>query len=84
LAVFDGRRHQTLERRGVWRAGARLKLGVQEPIVDLIADLSELLPGVGGQGAVDAEVVGVVDGRLGSERPAFLEVLLDLCRTTVE
>ena len=26
----------------------------------------------------DAEVVGVVDGRLGSERAAFLEVLLDL------
>jgi hypothetical protein len=37
-----------------------------------------LLPGLGGQGAVDTEVVGIVDGRLGSQRTTFLEVLLDL------
>ena len=51
LAVLDGRRHQTLERRGVWRAGARLKLGVKQPVVDVIADRPQLLPGVGVQGA---------------------------------
>jgi hypothetical protein len=72
LAILDRWRHQTVERRGVRRAGARLKLGVKQPIVDVIADLSELLEGVGGEGAVNAEVVGVVDGlSVRSARPSL-------------
>jgi hypothetical protein len=41
LAVLDRRRHQTRQRRGVRRALARLKLGVEQPIVDLITDRPE-------------------------------------------
>ena len=51
---------------------------VQEALVDLMADGDERLPVGLGQSSADAEVAGVVDGRLGSERAALFEVLLDL------
>ena len=66
------------KRRGVWRALARLKLVVEEALVDLMADLDQRLPVVLGESSADAEVAGVVDGRLGPERAALFEVLLDL------
>ena len=51
---------------------------VQEALVDLMADRDQRLPVLLGEAAADAEVAGVVDGRLGSERAALFEVLLDL------
>ena len=67
-----------MERRGVGRAGARLELGGEQALVDVMADLNERVPVVGGEQAADAEVARVVDRRLGPERAAFFEVLLDL------
>jgi hypothetical protein len=51
---------------------------IEEALVDLMADLDERLPVLLGQAAADAEVAGVVDGRLGPERATLFEVLLDL------
>ena len=51
---------------------------VEEALVDLMADLEQRLPVCLGKQASDAEVAGVVDGRLGPERAALFEVLLDL------
>ena len=75
---MDGRQHDRLQRGRVGRALARLQLGGHQPCVDVVAEGQQRLPGVGGQGALDGEVVGVVDGRLGPQRAAVLEVLLDL------
>jgi len=57
---------------------ARVKLVVQEPLVDLMSDVDQLGPVLVGEEPADTEVAGVVDGRFGSERAAFFEVLLDL------
>src|SRR2546426_925981 len=73
-----GGKDDAFERRGVGRAGARLKLGVEQPLVDLVADLEQRLEVSVGEQAADAEVAGVVDGRLGAKRPTLFEVLLDL------
>jgi hypothetical protein len=73
-----GRQHHALECGGVWRGLARLELVVEESLVDLVADLQQRIPVGFGEQASDPEVAGVVDGRLGSERTAFFEVLLDL------
>ena len=54
------------------------KLMVEEALVDLVADLDQRLPVGLGEAAADAEVAGVVDGRLGPQRAALFEVLLDL------
>ena len=62
---------------------ARLELVVEEALVDLVADRDERLPVLLGQAPADAEVAGVVDGRLGAERSALSEVLLDLRRAVV-
>jgi hypothetical protein len=51
---------------------------VQQPLVDLVADVDQLLPVGVGEEPSDPEVAGVVDRGLGSERAAFFEVLLDL------
>jgi hypothetical protein len=51
---------------------------VEEALVHLMADRDERLPAFPGQTAADTEVAGVVDGRLGPQRAALFEVLLDL------
>src|SRR4051812_26877536 len=51
---------------------------LEQAVVDLLADRDQLLPRLGRERPFDAEVVGVVDGRLGPQRAAVLEVLLDL------
>jgi hypothetical protein len=61
-----GRQHHALERRGVWRALAGVELVVEQPLVDLVSDLHQRVPVGGGRAAADAEVVRVVDGRLGA------------------
>jgi hypothetical protein len=43
-----------------------------------VSDVDQRLPVGVGQEPADAEVAGVVDRALGSERAAFFEVLLDL------
>jgi hypothetical protein len=80
----DGRQHDALERRGVGRALARLKLGVEEALVDLVADPDQRIPVLFGEHAADAEVAGVVDGRFGPQRAALFEVLLDLRGAVVD
>ena len=82
-AIVGGWQHHALERRGVWRALARLELVVEEPLVDVVADLDQRLPVLLGESPADTEVAGVVDGRFGSERAALFEVLLDLGRAIV-
>jgi len=80
---MGGRQHHTLKRRGVRRALARLKLGSEQPLVDLMADLQQCIPVLAGDAPADPEVAGVVDGRFGSQRAAFFEVLLDLRRAVM-
>jgi hypothetical protein len=63
---------------------AGVELVVEQPLVDAVADLDQCIPVVLGEAAADAEVVRVVDGRLGPERAAFLEVLLDLAGAVVD
>jgi hypothetical protein len=63
---------------------ARVKLVVEEALVDLVSDLDQLLPVGVGQHPADSEVAGVVDGRLGSERAALFEILLDLRGAVVD
>ncbi len=78
LAVARGRQDDARERDCVGRAGARLELGVEQALVDVVADSDERVPVGVGQEPADAEVGGVVDGRLGAEGAALLQVLLDL------
>jgi len=49
-------------------------LVIEQPLVDLVTDLGQRLPVGVVDDTADAEVVGVVDRRLGSERAALLEV----------
>jgi len=63
---------------------ARLELVVEEALVDLIADGDERAPVFLGQSSADAEVAGVVDGRLGPQGAALFEVLLDLRGAVVD
>jgi hypothetical protein len=62
----DGRQHDPRERGRVGRAWARRKSGVEQALVDLLADLQQRLPVVGGEQPSNAEGVGVVDRRLWS------------------
>jgi hypothetical protein len=48
-----------------------------------MADRDQRLPVGFGEAAADAEIAGVVDGRLGSEPAPLLEVLLDPRRAVV-
>ena len=72
-----GWQHHALEQRGVWRALARVKLVVEQSLVDLVPDIDERVTVGVGEHPADGEVAGVVDGRLGPERAALFEVLLD-------
>jgi hypothetical protein len=63
---------------------ARVKLVVQEPLVDLMSDVDQRVPVLVGEEPADPEVAGVVDPRLGSQRAAFFEVLLDLRRAVID
>jgi hypothetical protein len=55
---MGGRQHHTLKRRGVRRALARLKLGSEQPLVDLMADLEQRVPVLRGDAPADGEVAG--------------------------
>jgi hypothetical protein len=63
-----GSRHHALNQRGVWSASARVKLVVQQALVDLVGDVDQRLPVLVGEKPADAEAVAVVDGRLSSWR----------------
>jgi len=54
------------------------------PLVDLMADADQGVPVLLGDASADPEVAGVVDGRLGPQRAAFFEVLLDLGGAVVD
>ena len=62
-----GWQHHALKERGVWCASARVKLVVEESLVDLVADVDQLVPVLVGEESSDTEVAGVVDGRLGPQ-----------------
>jgi hypothetical protein len=53
-------------------------LRIEEALVGLLADRHQRLPVLRGEQPSDAEVVGVVDSRLGPQCAAVLEVLLDV------
>jgi hypothetical protein len=57
---------------------ARLELGGEEALVDLVADVDQRVPFLGGDAAAYYEVAGVVDRRLGPERAALLRYCLTL------
>ena len=73
---WSGGAHEGLERGRRGHAALGLALQGEEPRVDGPPDLDER--GQVLQAPADAEVVGVVDGRLGAQRPIELPVLLDL------
>ena len=73
-----GWQHHALKQRRVWCALAHVKLVIEQALVDLVADVDQRLPVGVGEQPTDAEVAGVVDGRLGSEGAGFFVVLLDL------
>jgi hypothetical protein len=79
-----GRQHDAFERRGVGRAGTGLELGVEQALVDVVPDPEQRVPVLTREETPDAEVIAVVDGRLGPERTALLEILLDLGGAVVD
>jgi len=85
LALIVARgQDDAFERGGVGRALAGSELRVEETVVRLEADADERLPVFLGDAPADPEVARVVDGRLGPERPALLEVLLHLRGAVVD
>jgi len=67
-----------LQRLGCRGARAGFDLRFEQAVVDALADGEQGLPVGLGEQATDSEVVAVVDGGLGAEGAAFLQVLLDL------
>src|SRR2546430_5296706 len=66
--------------------GCRLGIGclrVAQTLVGFDTNRFEGLPVGGVQPPADAEVAGIADHRLGAQRPAFLEVLLEPARLVV-
>jgi hypothetical protein len=82
--VVLGGQDDPLECGGVGRAGAGLRLRVEQALVDLVPDPDERSPVGLAEQTADGEVVAVVDRRLGAQRAALLEVLLDLGGAVVD
>jgi hypothetical protein len=76
-----GWQHHALKGGGVRRALAGVELVVEQPLVDLVADVDQGVPVGGGEQAADPEVAGVVDGGLvRSARPSLKYCLTLLAR----
>jgi hypothetical protein len=76
VAVAGARALQVIEFAAVKAAIVGDALGIQQALVDVVADRLEL-PQVG-QSLSDAEVHGLIDGRLGAESFSLFEVLFDV------
>ena len=75
LAAFSGRTVDGLECIFGEDAVVAQAFDLEQPAIGRKADLAQLGQVV--QAFADAEVVAVVDGGLGAQRPAFLVILLD-------